>query len=96
MKYKIVNHRTDDDAPAWHWYLYDDAGGYICHSDKRHGTRRGAVGNMYAVCGHIALGQSLDNWYGKPADDPGLKDAHYLEERKEQKWLKEYPLEEDT
>ena len=88
MKYKIVNHRTEEDTPAWHWYLYDDFGVERCQSARRFGTRTGALDdcfNFLRIVIHTESG--VTNWYTLWENDPGLKDEHYLEEERERKWL---------
>ena len=74
LKYKIINHRTDNGAPAWYWYLHDSDREYLCHSDKPFGTRDLALENVKKVVRIMQIfGETqLTNWYPEGMD-PGLK-----------------------
>ena len=51
IRYKIINHRTEDDAPAWCWYLFaghesempERPDMFLCEANTRFGTRAGGV-----------------------------------------------------
>ena len=87
LRYQIINHRTEDDAPAWHWYIINEKGKGVCQGCGGFGTRKAAMENMEDVAAQIRMfsADTLVNWYARDKD-PGLKDPHYLEETRAEKW----------
>ncbi len=84
IRYKIINHRTEDDAPAWCWYLFaghesempERPDMFLCEANTRFGTRAAAFRNMQRVVTviqshstHEGKADGLRNFWRKE-DDP--------------------------